>query len=498
MTDFRMPSLGADMEAGTLVEWLVKPGDRVRRGDVIAVVETQKGAIEIEVFSPGVVSELVVPVGTKLPVGTVMARLDTGAAGQPAPTAVPEPAVVAPAAPAPTAAAPAAPAAAGTAPAAPAAASPAVASPAAKPLVPAALSAVVPVTPGTAAAPVGVALHVAASPAARRLAAERGIALERLTGSGPDGAITLADVEAASAEAPVAGAPVAATASPLGALAAPLTSEAAAPSGSAAAPSGSAAAPPGSAAAPSGSAAAPAGSAAAPPGLAAPAARRAGFDPAAMRQAIAAAMSRSKREIPHYYLSQTVEVTAALARLERLNRDRAPPDRLLPAALLLRATALALAKTPELNGFWEDGKFRAGEGVHIGWATSLRGGGLIAPAIRDADQRSLDELMAAMRDVVRRARSGGVRSSELSDPTITITSLGERGAESVLPIINPPQVAMVGFGRIVTRPWVVDGAIGPRPVTTLTLAGDHRASDGHRGGLLLAEIDKLLQEAETL
>jgi len=490
MTDFRMPSLGADMEAGTLVEWLVKPGDRVRRGDVIAVVETQKGAIEIEVFSPGVVSELVVPVGTKLPVGTVMARLDTGAAGQPAPTAAPTPAVVAPAAVPPAAAAPAAPSPAVAAPAAPVAASPAVASPAAKPLVPAAPPAVVPVTPRTAAAPVGVALHVAASPAARRLAAERGIALGRLTGSGPDGAITLADVEAASAEAPVAGAPVAATASPQAALAAPRTSEAA--------PSGSAAAPAGSAAAPSGSAAAPAGSAAAPPGPAAPAARRAGFDPAAMRQAIAAAMSRSKREIPHYYLSQTVEVTAALARLERLNRDRAPPDRLLPAALLLRATALALAKTPELNGFWEDGKFRAGDGVHIGWATSLRGGGLIAPAIRDADQRSLDELMAAMRDVVRRARSGGVRSSELSDPTITITSLGERGAESVLPIINPPQVAMVGFGRIVTRPWVVDGAIGPRPVTTLTLAGDHRASDGHRGGLLLAEIDKLLQEAETL
>jgi len=483
MTDFRMPSLGADMEAGTLVEWLVKPGDRVRRGDVIAVVETQKGAIEIEVFSPGVVSELVVPVGTKLPVGTVMARLDTGAAGQPAPTAAPTPAVVAPAAVPPAAAAPAAPSPAVAAPAAPVAALPAVASPAAKPLVPAAPPAVVPVTPRTAAAPVGVALHVAASPAARRLAAERGIALGRLTGSGPDGAITLADVEAASAEAPVAGAPVAATASPQAALAAPRTSEAA---------------PSGSAAAPSGSAAAPAGSAAAPPGPAAPAARRAGFDPAAMRQAIAAAMSRSKREIPHYYLSQTVEVTAALARLERLNRDRAPPDRLLPAALLLRATALALAKTPELNGFWEDGKFRAGDGVHIGWATSLRGGGLIAPAIRDADQRSLDELMAAMRDVVRRARSGGVRSSELSDPTITITSLGERGAESVLPIINPPQVAMVGFGRIVTRPWVVDGAIGPRPVTTLTLAGDHRASDGHRGGLLLAEIDKLLQEAETL
>ncbi len=432
MTDFRMPSLGADMEAGTLVQWLVKPGDRVKRGDVIAVVETQKGAIEVEVFTAGIVSELVVPVGTKLPVGTVMARFDAGAAEQPAPAAAPPPpprapTVAAPVTPAPVAPAPVAPP--------PAAMPPVAVAPPAAPLVAA------PAAP----LPASVAGRMPASPAARRLAAERGIALDRLAGSGPGGAVTLADVEAASAEAapaPPAPPPV-------------------------------------------------------PPTVAGPA-RRGGFDPAAMRQAIAAAMSRSKREIPHYYLAQTVEVTAALARLERLNRDRAPPDRLLPAALLLRATALALAKTPELNGFWEDGRFRPGDGVHIGWATSLRGGGLIAPAIRDADKRSLDELMAAMRDGVRRARSGGVRASELTDPTLTVTSLGERGAESVLPIINPPQVAMVGFGRIVTRPWVVDGAIGPRPVITLTLAGDHRASDGHRGGLLLVEIERLLQEAETL
>ena len=496
MTDFRMPSLGADMEAGTLVQWLVKPGDRVKRGDVIAVVETQKGAIEIEVFSAGIVSELVAPVGMKLPVGTVMARFDAGAAERPAPTAAPPPTAgpvaaapgaPAAAAPAPGAAAPAAPASVAPAPAAPAPGAPApvpvppvAAAPVAAAPVAAAQAAVAPggpapvamrpvgvappavppVAPPAASLPTGVAGHVLASPAARRLAAERGIALDRVTGSGPVGAVTLADVEAASAAVPLAAQPVASTAPPPPPV--PPTAEGPAP-----------------------------------PAAPAPA-RRGGFDPAAMRQAIAAAMSRSKREIPHYYLAQTVEVTAALARLERLNRDRAPPERLLPAALLLRATALALAKTPELNGFWEDGHFRPGEGVHIGWATSLRGGGLIAPAIRDADQRSLDELMAAMRDVVRRARSGGVRSSELTDPTITVTSLGERGAESVLPIINPPQVAMVGFGRIVTRPWVVDGAIGPRPVVTLTLAGDHRASDGHRGGLLLAEIDKLLQEAETL
>ena len=160
--------------------------------------------------------------------------------------------------------------------------------------------------------------------------------------------------------------------------------------------------------------------------------------------------------------------------------------------------SLPRLQLPELNGFWEDAHFRPGDGVHVGWAIALRGGGLVAPAIRDADKRSLDELMAAMRDLVQRARSFGLRSSELSDPTVTVTSLGDRGAETVLPIIYPPQVAMIGIGRIVTRPWVVDGAIGPRPMVTMTLAGDHRASDGHRGGLLLAEINRLLQEPETL
>ena len=395
MSDFRMPSLGADMEAGTLVEWLVKPGDKVKRGDVVAVVETQKGAIEIEIFNDGVVSELVVPVGGRVPVGTVLARLN-GAA-----VAAPPTAKAAALPPLPTTAAP-------TVVAAP---SPAVA---------------LPISPTAPARP-----H--ASPAARRLAHERGIDIAELKGTGAGGAITVGDIEALQR-----------------------------------APSPE------------------------------PPKRRAGFDPAAMRQAIAAAMSRSKREIPHYYLSQTIEVSAMLARLDRLNSDRAPPERVLPAAMFLRAVALAMVKLPELNGFWEDGQFRPGDGVHTGWAIALRGGGLVAPAIRDADKRSLDELMTAMRDLVQRARSYGLRSSELSDPTVTITSLGDRGAESVLPIIYPPQVAMIGIGRVVTRPWVIDNAIGPRPIVTVTLAGDHRASDGHRGGLLLAEIERLLQEPEAL
>lgn len=404
MIDFRMPSLGADMKAGTLVEWLVKPGDKVCRGDIVAIVETDKGAIEVEIFTPGVIFDILVPVGTEAPVGTVLARL---VGGPPAMSAAPS---TSPSPPSP--------------------------SPPSEPLAPLAVAVATPTAPAapTSAPARGVtAERPRASPAARELARQRGADLARIVGTGPGGAITRADVEAAAA-ASTSRWPRA----------------------------------------------------------------RGGFDPQAMREAIAAAMSRSKREIPHYYLSQTVDLSRLLARLEVLNRDRPPSDRLLPAAFFLRATALALKKSPELNGFWVEGRFHPAEGVHLGWAVALRGGGLVAPALHDADRLSLDEAMTALRDLVQRARTGGLRSSELSDPTATVTSLGERGAETVLPIIYPPQVAMIGIGRIVTRPWVVDAAIGPRPVVAITLAGDHRASDGHRGGLLLAEIERLLNNPEAL
>jgi pyruvate dehydrogenase E2 component (dihydrolipoamide acetyltransferase) len=217
-----------------------------------------------------------------------------------------------------------------------------------------------------------------------------------------------------------------------------------------------------------------------------------------MRQAIAAAMSRSKREIPHYYLSESIDFTAASEWLEDWNRDRPPEQRVLGAVLLLKATAVALKEFPQLNGFFESGGFRPGPGIHAGWAIALRGGGLVAPAIHDADQKTLPELMDAMRDLVQRARAGGLRSSELTDPTITITSLGDRGAESVLGVIYPPQVAIVGFGRVVPRPWVVDGQTAVRQIVSATLAGDHRVSDGHLGGQLLAAIGRALQSPATL
>ena len=401
MAQFTMPALGADMVTGKVVEWLVKPGDRVKPGDVVAVVETHKGAIDVECFLEGVIDELVA-LGEELPVGAVLAQVR-----------VPGEVAVAPAA-----AAKAAPPAAAAVPAA----APAPTAPA-KPELP-------------SAPPEGQRARV--SPAARRRAQALGLDADRLHGTGVDGAVTLADVELAAAQ---PRAPVVAARAP-------------------------------------------------PP--------KGGFDPAQMRQAIAAAMGRSKREIPHYYLSSTIDFDAAQRWLEAYNAEREPTERLLPATLLLKATARALVEVPQLNGFYESGAYRAGDGVHIGWAIALRGGGLVAPAIHHVDRLGLGELMASLRDLVQRARAGGLRSSELTDPTITVTSLGERGAESVLGVIYPPQVAIVGFGRVVVRPWVVEGAVVPRPLVTVTLAADHRTSDGHVGGQLLTAIDRALQSPQDL
>jgi pyruvate dehydrogenase E2 component (dihydrolipoamide acetyltransferase) len=216
-----------------------------------------------------------------------------------------------------------------------------------------------------------------------------------------------------------------------------------------------------------------------------------------MRRAIAAAMARSNREIPHYHVASTIDLGASLAWLRAINEGRPPADRILPAALLLRATARAAHEVPALNGFWRgDDGFEPAGAVHLGVAVSLRGGGLIAPAIHDAGRLSLDEVRAALRDVVARARSGRLRSSELADPTITVTNLGDQGADEVHGVIHPPQVALVGFGRIAERPWAGDGVLGVRPTVRATLAADHRASDGLVGARFLTALDRLLQTPE--
>ena len=164
----------------------------------------------------------------------------------------------------------------------------------------------------------------------------------------------------------------------------------------------------------------------------------------------------------------------------------------------MKSVATAAGRFSAFNGFFQDGAFEPSAVVHIGTAIAIRGGGLAAPAIHEADRLPLDELMARMRDLVQRTRTGRIRSSEIADSTITVSSLGERGVEALYGIIYPPQVAIVGFGKVVVRPWVIDGAIGPRSVVTITVAADHRVSDGHAGALFLAEVGKLLQEPDEL
>lgn len=389
MIDFTLPSLGADMDEGTLLEWRVVPGQAVNKGDVIAVVDTSKAAIDIEAWQPGVVHELMAQVGQKIPVGTVIARLR--APGEAASATAPAPAAAA-------------------------------ALPQALPP-PAPVPVVVRAPPATGARP-------RATPAARRRAGELGVPLAGLAGSGPDGAVTLADVERARP--------------------------------------------------------APAAPAAAP-------------DRAVqMRKVIAAAMARSKREIPHYHLAEPVPMRAALDWLRAHNAAAPVTGRLLPAVLLIKAVALALREVPELNGVFVDGVFRAAPSAHVGVAISLRGGGLVAPALHDVADKPLPQLMAELGDLVQRARAFRLRSSELGDATVTVTNLGDTGVELVHGVIYPPQVALVGFGRIAERAAVEAGQVVALPMLTATLAADHRVSDGHRGAIFLARLRDRLQRPVEL
>ncbi|MGZ5042091.1 MAG: dihydrolipoamide acetyltransferase family protein [Usitatibacter sp.] len=366
MIELKLPSMGADMEEGKLLEWKVKPGEPVKRGDVVAVVDTTKAAVDVESWEEGTVHQQLVGVGETVPVGTVIATLLAPGESAPPPGARP-------AAPSP---------------------------------------------PPTARKPI--------SPAARARARELGIDVEKIPGTGPLGAVTIEDVVKAA-------------------------------------------------------------------GAAKPADRA-----SEMRRAIAAAMSRSKREIPHYYLAETIPMARAAEWLAAENTRRPVTERLLMGVLQLKAVALALAKAPELNGYWRDGAFQPSPAIHIGVAISIREGGLIAPAIHDVDKKSLADLMRDLSDLVSRARAGSLRSSEMSDPTITVTNLGDGGVEAVYGVIYPPQVALVGFGRIQPRACAEDGAVRALPLVTASLSADHRASDGIRGARFLAELRDRLQHPEAL
>ncbi|MET8946861.1 2-oxo acid dehydrogenase subunit E2 [Streptomyces sp. NPDC004542] len=466
MAEFTMPSLGADMDEGLLQEWLVGPGDRVRKGDVVAVVETDKAAIEVECFQSGTVGRLLVRPGTRVPVGTPLAVIE--AEGAPvAGAGGPEEPVGAEAQ----------------------AATPVAAGPAAEPVPRETVRG-----PARAAEP---APDSGTGPLVRHLALRRGVDLTAVHGTGPGGRITRTDVEhAAPAPAPrVRATPYARRlAADLGIdlTAVPGTGDGGAVRAAdvrAATRKSTGRHEPERVTAPRrdgerhGRAAVPAA------GLAEPRTD-------AMRRTIAELMSRSKREIPHYYLSTTIDFAAAGDWLRRFNRGRPPADRLAPAALLLKAAATAAREVPSVNGYWQNDAFVPGSAVDLGVAVSLRQGGLLAPVIHGADTLSPEALMAGLKDLVQRARRGRLRGSEMSGATLTVTSLGDQGVETVFGVIHPPQVALVGFGAVVERPWATGGMLGVRPVVTATLAADHRATDGAVGARYLTAVDRLLQKPE--
>ncbi len=415
MSEFKMPSLGADMESAVLMEWKVKEGDRVTKGQVIAEVETSKGVIEIEVFETGVVEKILVEEETECAVGTPLAMIAAGS--EAAEEAASEPA--------------AEPEKVSSEPEPEAASKEEIAEPEPEKAVSpvevkeeAVKPEIKEVSPPTEPSKEPVAERIKASPAARKKARELGVDLAALAAGSGKG-IQLDAVEAAAETV---------TKTP---------------------------------------------------------------EADGMRQAIARAMSRSNAEIPHYYLSTPINMTPALAWLSALNAKRSIKERVLPAALLIRAVVKALEAVPELNGFWQE-SHRISRAVNPGIAIALRKGGLITPALLNAETMGLEETMRSLDDLITRTRSGKLRGSEMTQQTVTITNLGDLGVESVYGVIYPPQVAIVGLGRIIDSPWAEGDALSVRKVMQATIAGDHRATDGRTGALFLERLDHFLQNPQEL
>lgn len=392
MIEFLMPSLGADMEDGTLIEWKKKPGDAVKRGDIIAEVETQKGLIEIEVFEEGIIKELLIKEGSKVPVGTVMALINpTDEVLEPKKEITVE-------------------------------------------LQPTEEKGIHKISEIKASE-----RNIKVSPLARRIASENNIDISLIKGTGEGGAITKEDVDDAIAQRDKK-----TEEKPFETIT-----------------------------------------------------EKPASNIESIRSAVAAAMSKSNREIPHYYLEKKIDLTKALAWLQEANSQRSIKKRLLPVALLIKAVAKTLLEFPDLNAVWENG-LQPKKDINIGFAISLRSGGVVIPAIHQVGTKNIDEIMEMLNDIIPRARALKLRSSELSDSTITITNIGEGGADSVFGVIYPPQVAIIGFGNSSEQPFAENGMLGIRTIMNVTLAGDHRATDGLTGSRFLGSLNNHLQNPELL
>lgn len=455
--DIVMPSLGADMRDGTLTEWMVAEGDHVNKGDSIAVIETSKGAIEMESYHSGTISKILVQPVISLPVGSILASIEADTIeADTLPTA--EPVMAPPDIPQSETSQPEIP----------------------EPLSPQAYVSEASISgPNVSepsisgpimAQPAPSEIRILASPAVRTLARQHALNLASIVGSGPMGAILLRDLDTAHQVA--SGYNVEPTAS---------VQQTAVPAAMATA----------------------AGPSTQSVEYTASRDSRDNRDPAAMRAAIAVAMEKSKREIPHYYLSLDVDLTRTQQWLNEQNAGRDPEHRLLLPALLLKAIATVLPNFPSLNGYFQNGEFKPEKAVHIGTVISLREGGLMVPAIHDVSRLSVDDTMLALRDISNRSRTGRLRSSELTDATITLTSIGERGSDSVFGVIYPPQVAILGAGRLRQTLQVRTDDKGYNQIAicdtmTVTLSADHRVSDGIQGAKFLHALAQQLQKPEQL
>jgi len=446
-TNILMPALSPTMTEGKLAKWLKKEGDDVKAGDVIAEIETDKATMEVEAVDEGRLQSILVPEGTdgvkvNAPIAVLLGEgEDPKAAAAPARTPKPAPAAAAAPAAKPVATSAAPPSPPPTVPAAPAA------QPAAK-------------------AMDGEAGRIFVSPLARRLAAEAGIELKSLSGSGPHGRIVKTDVEAAkakgSAPRPVAAPPVAAIA-----------------------PAAQPVAP-----APALSAASVAGNIA-----------HHVVPHTTIRKVIARRLVESKQQIPHYYLTIDCEIDALLKLRADLNA-KAPEKgegvyKLSVNDLVIKALAVALRRVPAANAAWSDEGIVMFDAVDISVAVAIPSG-LITPIIRDADRKGLATISNEMKGLAARAKEGKLKLEEFQGGTFSISNLGMFGIRGFAAVINPPQGGILAVGAGEQRPVVKAGALAIATVMSCTLSGDHRVVDGAVGAEFLAAFKKLVEDPLTL
>ncbi|MFD1882986.1 pyruvate dehydrogenase complex dihydrolipoamide acetyltransferase [Paracoccus pacificus] len=441
-TEILMPALSPTMEEGTLAKWLVKEGDTVKSGDILAEIETDKATMEFEAVDEGIIGKILVAEGASgVKVNTPIAvLLEEGESADAAPAPKAAAKTEAPKAEAPKAeAAPAA--AAGSAPA-----------PAAAP----------------AAAPADKGARVFASPLARRIAKEKGIDLAGVTGSGPHGRIVLADVAGAKPGA-----------------AKPATAAAGATAGATAAPSP----------------AAPAGAAAAAPqgmSYATVAKMLEGRETEevaldGMRRTIAARLSEAKQTIPHFYLRRSAKLDELMKFRATLNKQL--EDRGVKLSVndfIIKACALALQQVPDANAVWAGDRIIKLKPSDVAVAVAIDGG-LFTPVLKDADKKTLSTLSTEMKDLANRAKTKKLAPHEYQGGSFAISNLGMFGIENFDAVINPPHGAILAVGAGIPTPVVENGEIVIRNVMSMTLSVDHRVIDGALGAQLLEAIVKNLE-----